>query len=179
MELEDRLCFSSEEEYASYLKNVMINEIESKTQELIDVISVVSGAMSVVQANQTAAAGCGLTDEELQICSIKIPAICAFLQANLASISMSTSIDETLIDIKVAQEINLMPKERGTGSAGERTKKAELKYADLRLENVAMKQYVKSIQDLITRADKVYEGIKKTLDYRAREIWFDRKNNGA
>ena len=42
-----------------------------------------------------------------------------------------------------------------------------------------MKQYIKSMQDLITRADKVYEGIKKTLDFRAREVWYDRKNTGA
>lgn len=179
MELEDRLCFSSEEEYAAYLKNITIQELESKTKELIDVISIVSGSMSVIQANQTPAAGCGLTDGELQICSIKIPAICAFLQSSLASISLSTTIDETLVDIKISQEINEMPKERGNGTAGERTKKAELKYADRKLEIVAMKQYIKSIQDLIIRADKVYEGIKKTLDYRAREIWFDRKNNGT
>ena len=26
------------------------------------------------------------------------------------------------------------------------------------------------------RADKVYEGIKKVMDFRAREGWFDRKS---
>lgn len=27
----------------------------------------------------------------------------------------------------------------------------------------------------IARADKVYEGVKKVMDYRSREGWFDRK----
>jgi len=179
MEIEDRREFSSEEEYAAHLKNVAIQDIEVKTKELIEVISIVSEAMTVVRANQTIAAGCRLTDEELQVMSIKIPAICAFLQSSLASISLGTTVDEALIDIKVAQELNEMPKDRGTGTAVERNKRAELKYADRRLENVTMKQYIKSMQELIVRADKVYEGIKKTLDYRAREMWYDRKNPGT
>lgn len=179
MELEDHRDFSSEEEYAAYLKNTAITDIEAKSQELIEAISIVSNSMKVIQVNQTMGVSCGLSDKELQLLAMKIPAICAFLQAGLASVSLSTTIDETLIDIKVAQELNEMPKERGSGTASERTKRAELKYADRKLENVTMKQYIKSMQDLITRADKVYEGIKKTLDFRAREVWYDRKNTGA
>lgn len=41
--------------------------------------------------------------------------------------------------------------------------------------NAVNKVIIKGIEGCIARADKVYEGVKKVMDYRSREGWFDRK----
>lgn len=175
MRLQQSTDFVSEEDYANYLKETLIHEIEESTNELLQVISTVSNAMQIVEANGVIAAQCKLSDRELQVCAMKIPAICAFLQAKLSGLSMSSALDDVMIDIQMVRSLEQMPKDRSVGTATERAKKAELAVAERRLENTGIKQYIKAVQDLITRADKVYEGVKKTLDYRARELWFDQK----
>ena len=62
MELEDHRDFSSEEEYAAYLKNTAITDIEAKSQELIEAISIVSNSMNVIQVNQTMGVSCELSE---------------------------------------------------------------------------------------------------------------------
>lgn len=37
------------------------------------------------------------------------------------------------------------------------------------------KLIIRSIQGCIDRADKVYEGVKKVMDFRSKEGFFDRK----
>lgn len=62
------------------------------------------------------------------------------------------------------------------GCADERKRKAELLVLDERATSAANKAIVRGLQGYIDRADKVYEGIKKVMDFRAREGWFDRKS---
>lgn len=171
--------FTSEEEYVECLKDSYIERINEVSAELISLIESISASMSVVSTNGIVSAECRLNNVELQVCAMKIPALCAFLQTNLAPIQMTCSLDEFYTDMQVSQLIKQLPKGRGEGTASERMREAELTVADKRLEIVAMKQYVSTIQDIIHRADKLYEGIKKTLDYRGREIWFDNKTIGT
>lgn len=179
MDLERNMDFVSEEDHARYLIDKLSAEIESSTNELIRVIEIVSEAMVLTNAGGNITAECRLTNAELQVCAMKIPALCTFLQAKLSGLSLQSSITDVLLDVKTAQKLSTMSRERGSGTAAERTKAAELEYAEQRMENTALKQYIKSVQDLITRADKVYEGIKKAIDYRSRELWLDNKNTGA
>lgn len=169
--------FTSDEDAARYIKEKMQEQIEKDSEELLRIISIVSKSMRVVETGSgIVSAECGLDNMELQVCAMKIPAICTFLQAKLSALSLHSSLDETLIDLKISQAITNTPKGRENGTASERAKKAELSVSVEKMANVAEKQYVRAIQDLIHRADKVYEGIKKTIDYRARELWFDQKN---
>lgn len=179
MELEQSTNFSSEEDYARYLVEKLTNEIEGSTSELVQTIAIVSEAMILTNAGGNIVATCRLSNAELQVCAMKIPALCTFLQAKLSGLSLHSSVTDVLLDVKTAQKLCSIPRDRSCGTVAERTKSAELEYADQRMENTALKQYIKSVQDLINRADKVYEGIKKALDYRSREIWFDGKNTGA
>ena len=61
------------------------------------------------------------------------------------------------------------------GTAEERKRKAELTTLDERVQNAVNKLIIRGIQSSIDRADKVYEGVKKVMDYRSKEGWFDRK----
>ena len=61
------------------------------------------------------------------------------------------------------------------GAAEERKKKAEMTVLDERVQNAVNKLIIRSIQGCIDRADKVYEGVKKVMDFRSKEGFFDRK----
>ena len=77
------------------------------------------------------------------------------------------------MDAKVTVEL---AKLTGTkGAAEERKKKAEMTVLDERVQNAVNKLIIRSIQGCIDRADKVYEGVKKVMDFRSKEGFFDRK----
>lgn len=61
------------------------------------------------------------------------------------------------------------------GTAEERKRMAEFGLLDEKIQNAVNKVIIKGIEGCIARADKVYEGVKKVMDYRSREGWFDRK----
>lgn len=61
------------------------------------------------------------------------------------------------------------------GTADERKRMAEFGLLDEKIQNAVNKVIIKGIEGCIARADKVYEGVKKVMDYRSREGWFDRK----
>ena len=46
---------------------------------------------------------------------------------------------------------------------------------DERVQNAVNKLIIRGIQGCIDRADKVYEGVKKVMDFRSKEGFFDRK----
>lgn len=167
--------YSSEEDVIQDLKTKYCKKIEEQSKDLIDIIRLISKAMVVVETPSGGSAQCKLTNNELQVCAMKIPAICGYLQSELSSLTMLSVLNESLIDIKIAQRLRVMPKEKNASTLSERTKIAESEMFEDISENIAQKQYIKSIQDLIVRADKLYEGVKKTLDYRGRELWFDNK----
>ena len=77
------------------------------------------------------------------------------------------------LDAKITVELSKLV---GTkGAAEERKKKAEMAVLDERVQNAVNKLIIRGIQGCIDRADKVYEGVKKVMDYRSKEGWFDRK----
>ena len=104
---------------------------------------------------------------------MKIPAECLRLQAQLNKYSTQN----TFRDMKLEAEVTMaLAKLTGMkGAAEERKRKAELTVLDERVQNTVNKLIIKGIQGCIDRADKVYEGIKKVMDYRSKEGWFDRK----
>lgn len=53
-------------------------------------------------------------------------------------------------------------------TAEERRKQAEMTVLGEKLENAVNKLVIKGIQGSIDRADKVYEGIKKVMDFHFR-----------
>jgi hypothetical protein len=78
-----------------------------------------------------------------------------------------------MIEEKLAAAMAQVQGEKGT--ADERRKKAESVCITEKSLNQINKMMVKWLQGYIDRADKVYEGIKKVMDYRSKEGWFDRK----
>lgn len=104
---------------------------------------------------------------------MKIPAECLRIQAAFNRYSSQNVFRDIAVEANITKAVSEMIGTRG--SAEERKKKAELLYLDERATSAANKAIIRGLQGYIDRADKVYEGIKKVMDFRAREGWFDRK----
>ena len=81
------------------------------------------------------------------------------------------SFFQIVIESKVTQRAAALMGEKG--NADERKRRAELEVLTERTVSLANKTIIKGLQSCIDRADKVYEGVKKVMDFRARESWFD------
>ena len=104
---------------------------------------------------------------------MRIPAECSRLQARLNQYNTKNLFRDMRLDAKVAVELSRLI---GTkGAAEERKKKAEMSVLDERVQNAVNKLIIRGIQGCIDRADKVYEGVKKVMDFRSKEGFFDRK----
>jgi len=148
--------------------------IENETQTLCSLIDVVSDSITIGLNKGHLYSDSKLSSSDLELLAMKIPAECLRIQASLNRYSSENVFRDISIDAKVTQAISNMI---GTkGNADERKRKAELLVFDERTMSAANKAIVKGLQAYIDRADKVYEGIKKVMDFRAREGWFDRKS---
>jgi len=155
------------------LEKYAITMIEKETQPLQDLVSIVDQAVGIKLVSGSVVSTVDLTAFELEALAMKIPAECLRLQAQLNKYSTQN----TFRDMKLEAEVTVaLAKLTGMkGAAEERKRKAELTVLDERVQNTVNKLIIKGIQGCIDRADKVYEGIKKVMDYRSKEGWFDRK----
>lgn len=154
------------EEYAD-------KEITKATANLSALVDVVNNAVEIKVVNGVVVSSVDLSAFELEALAMKIPAECLRLQGTLNQYN----VKNTFRDLRLEAESTIAATQLiGTkGSAEERRKKAELVTLDERIQNTVNKLIIKGIQGSIERADKVYEGVKKVMDYRSKEGWFDRK----
>ncbi len=112
--------------------------------------------------------------DELERLALRIPALCYYLQTKVSEFAIKNEVDELMVDAQVIEELNKIKGERG--DAREKMKRAEATCTSDRIVEVLNKQICLNLRDTITRADKVYEGLKKILDARMRENEFNRKS---
>jgi len=149
------------------------NEIKNATAELNRLMDIVTQAVDIRMNNGSVVSTVNLTAFELEALAMRIPAECLRLQGKLNEYSVHNTFRDMRLDARVTATLAQMAGVKGT--AEERKKMAELEVLDERVQNAVSKLIIKGIQACIERADKVYEGIKKVMDYRSKEGWFDRK----
>lgn len=155
------------------LQTIAIETVESETKQLQDLVDVVNQEVDIKLVSGSVVSTVNLTAFELEALAMRIPAECLRLQGRLNQYNTHNTFRDMKLEAEVAVSL---AKLTGTkGAAEERKKKAELTVLDERIQNAVNKLIIKGIQGCIDRADKVYEGIKKVMDYRSKEGWFDRK----
>lgn len=148
-------------------------EVEKETQALQDLIDLVNASVDIRLVNGSVVSDIRLGSFELEALAMRIPAECSRLQARLNQYNAKNLFRDMRLDAKVAVELSRLI---GTkGAAEERKKKAEMSVLDERVQNAVNKLIIRGIQGCIDRADKVYEGVKKVMDFRSKEGFFDRK----
>ena len=162
---EQEEAFKALEEYAE----VTIKEETKKLQALVDIVN---QAVSIQLVKGQVVSNVNLSAFELEALAMRIPAECLRLQAQLNKYN----VQNTFRDMRLDAEMTVSLSKLGTkGTVEERKRTAELTVLDERIQNAVNKLIIRGIQGSIERADKVYEGIKKVMDYRSKEGWFDRK----
>ena len=148
-------------------------EVEKETKALQDLIDLVSASVDIRLVNGSVVSDIRLGSFELEALAMRIPAECSRLQARLNQYNTKNLFRDMRLAAKVAVELSRLI---GTkGAAEERKKKAEMSVLDERVQNAVNKLIIRGIQGCIDRADKVYEGVKKVMDFRSKEGFFDRK----
>ena len=148
-------------------------EVEKETKALQDLIDLVSASVDIRLVNGSVISDIRLGSFELEALAMRIPAECSRHQARLNQYNTKNLFRDMRLDAKVAVELSRLI---GTkGAAEERKKKAEMSVLDERVQNAVNKLIIRGIQGCIDRADKVYEGVKKVMDFRSKEGFFDRK----
>ena len=148
-------------------------EVEKETKPLQDLIDLVNASVDIRLVNGSVVSDIRLGSFELEALAMRIPAECSRLQARLNQYNTKNLFRDMRLDANVAVELSKLI---GTkGAAEERKKKAEMSVLDERVQNAVNKLIIRGIQGCIDRADKVYEGVKKVMDFRSKEGFFDRK----
>ena len=111
--------------------------------------------------------------ERMAIC---IPSLCLYIQCKLNEYELRNDVEVAIIETQVVEELERIRQAEAKGNAPERLKKAEASQFKSRIVDVLDAQVCSNFKNMIQRADKVYEGIKKVLDARARENDFNRKS---
>lgn len=147
--------------------------IKNETSELMRLCNLVAESAKIEMVNGRPATESRLSSDELEILAMRIPAECLRVQTCINQHLANNVFKDLDIEAKVTQHMTALIKEKG--NADERKRRAELAVLDERTISAANKTIIKGLQSCIDRADKVYEGVKKVMDFRARESWFDRK----
>lgn len=155
------------------LEDYAAQTIETETAQLNALVDIVNQAVNIKYVNGCVVSSVDLTAFELEALAMRIPAECLRLQGSLNQYNTKNTFRDMKLEAEMTVSLSLLVGSKGT--AEERKKKAELSVLDERIENAVNKLIIKGIQGSIDRADKVYEGIKKVMDYRSKEGWFDRK----
>lgn len=162
-------------------QQILINELEAYAKETVKnetarlhaLIDIVNQSVDIRLVSGIPHTNVSLSITELEALAMKIPAECSYLQARMNQYSTSNMFRDLSIEAKITATLVGLTGAKGT--AEERKKQAESVFLDERLENAVKKLIIKGIQGCIDRADKVYEGIKKVMDFRSKEGLFDRK----
>ena len=163
---EQREALNALEEYAQMT-------IESETARLREMIDIVNQAVDIRLANGHVESTLNLASGEMEALAMKIPAECLYLQSRLNQYNIQNTFRD--LNLEAGMTVSLSGLVGMKGTAEERKRMAEFGLMDEKIQNAVNKLVVKGIEGCIARADKVYEGVKKVMDYRSREGWFDRK----
>ena len=79
-----------------------------------------------------------------------------------------------MIDAQVIETLETLRGEKG--DSREKMKRAEASQLSDRIVEALNRQVANNIKEIIIRADKVYEGVKKLIDARSRENEYNRKS---
>lgn len=155
------------------LEKTVIDAIEKESAELTRLCNLVAEAAKIEMVNGQPVSSSSLTSDELEILAMRIPGECLHIQASINRYMANNVFRDLEIEAQVTQRAAALVGEKG--NADERKRRAELEVLKERTVSLANKTIIKGLQSCIDRADKVYEGVKKVMDFRARESWFDRK----
>ena len=159
-------------ELVSTMESMAKDYIERETRTLANIIEVVQKATDISFSNGTVNTELRLSSSDLEAICLRIPAECAFLQAAITNFNIRQMLRDLEIENHITSNLSSF---NGSGNAAERMRYAEQMEYNSVVTNTVNKLVSKGIQSYIERADKVYEGVKKVLDYRSKEGWFDRK----
>lgn len=155
--------------------------IEKQTQDIINKIAepllrladIANRAIKIEEKDGRVGSRFDLTPDELYALAIKIPAECVYLQTVLNEHSAKQSFVQMAAENEVTKHV--VSYYGGKGDARERLRRGELEERGL-LEKAMMEKLIaKGLQQIIERADRLYEGIKKVIDAKNRESNFDNK----
>ena len=155
--------------YTKKLRDTADAIIENCTSPLNEIISI------ILKNTRVAANGSelGISMDDLYAMAIRIPAECAYLQAQINSKLIQQKVESFITETKITESIVVL--QGSKGDARERKRRAEAMSKDEMLANIVTEQIVDALQATIQRADKVYEGVKKIIDAKTREFNFDMK----
>lgn len=164
---------SEQEEAFKALEKYAEVTIKEETKDLQALVDVVNQAVSIQLVKGQVVSNVNLSAFELEALAMRIPAECLRLQAQLNKYNVQNTFRDMRLDAEMTVSLSKLLGTKGT--VEERKRTAELTVLDERIQNAVNKLIIRGIQGSIERADKVYEGIKKVMDYRSKEGWFDRK----
>lgn len=146
--------------------------IENFTAPINEIIQLILENVAVLPGDSRV----GLSMEELYAIAIRLPAECAYLQAQINSQVIEHKIRSFLTEAKVTDAIVLL--QNAKGDARERQRRAEAMAKDDIAKDIVSQQIVVALQATVQRADKVYEGVKKIIDAKSKEFNYDNKPGG-
>lgn len=106
-----------------------------------------------------------LSEDELRFLTIKIPAVCIYVQEFLNNSALDVSLAEYILDDTVTEYLKFIE----GGDARERIRFAAQQAEVEQIILLIKKQVHANLKAYIERADKVYDGVKKVLDGINRE----------
>ena len=154
---EQRSAMKTLEEYAE-------QTIARETGRLRELIEIVNHAANIQLVDGHVVSTLSLTSSEMEV---------LYLQGLLNQYNTRNAFRDLFLDANMTVSLSSLVGTKGT--AEERKRMAEFGLLDEKIQNAVNKVIIKGIEGCIARADKVYEGVKKVMDYRSREGWFDRK----
>lgn len=164
---------AAQQELISQLEARANETIAAETKRLQELVDIIRQTVHVQMVGGMVSADVALTSAELEALAMLIPAECLYLQSRLNQFSVKNAFRNMQIDAQMTVSLSKLIGAKGT--AEERRRQSELGLLDEKAENAVNKLIIKGIQSCIERADRAYEGVKKVMDYRSKEGWFDRK----
>lgn len=170
----EEVVFTSEQKaLISELEAYADATIDSETKQLRELVDIIRQAVDIRMVNGQIVTDVSLSSNELEALAMRIPAECLYLQSRLNQYSVKNTFRDMQIDAQMTVSLAKLIGAKGT--ADERKRRVEQELLTEKVQNAVNKLIIKGIQGCIDRADKAYEGIKKVMDYRSKEGWFDRK----
>lgn len=152
-----------------------VTVLSEKAQEIVNEYSapIMKAMRKIRDATDLDSGKISLTTEELCMLAVRLPAECSYLQARINQRTIPQRLRDIVTQNEVTENI-VMLRETG-GDARERQRRAEALHEVQMLSDEAENQILQALQQIIIRADRTYEGIKKIIDARNREWSLDKK----
>lgn len=152
------------------VKQAVDNITDKLKKPILDLISFVDDSLELVVVNDCMGKRryemrFNLSEEELQLLAIKIPAACFYVQEFLNDRAIDVALSEYILDDTVTEHLKTIV----GGDARERLRFAAQKAEAEQIILLIKKQVHANLKSYIERADKVYDGVKKVLDGINRE----------